>query len=99
MSWYNYENDGLPSLILVLQDTVAAMGHVGPLLPSSFKFPFSICKSFGVGVITTQFKKPRLKSFQSEINKSVYINTANAKQNKSRSKNWLCFYFQFEISL
>ena len=65
------------------------MGHGGPLLPSSFKFPFSICKLFGVGVITTQFKKPRLKlkSFQNEINKSVYINTANAKQNKSRSKN------------
>ena len=89
MSRYNYENDGLPSLILVLQHTVAAMDHGGPLLSSSFKFPFSICKSFGVGVITTQFKKPRLKlkSFQNEINKSVYINTANTKQNKSTSKN------------
>ena len=87
MSRYNYENDGLPSLILVLQNTVAAIDHGGPLLSSSFKFPFSICKSFGVGVITTQFKKPRLKSFQNEINKSVYINTANTKQNKSTSKN------------
>ena len=42
MNWYDYENGGLPNLIIVLQNTVAAMGHSGPLLPSSFKFPFSI---------------------------------------------------------
>ena len=63
MSRYNYENDGLPSLTLVLQNTVAAMGHGGPLLSSSFKFPFSICKSFGVGVITTHntIQKDKIK--------------------------------------
>ena len=42
MNWYDYENDGLPNLILVLQNTVAAIGHGGPLLLSSFKFPFSV---------------------------------------------------------
>ena len=46
-------------------------------------------KLFGVGVITTQFKTPRLKSksIQNEINKICEINTANAKQNKNMSKN------------
>ena len=45
MDWYNYENDGLPNLILVLQDTVVVIGHGGPLLPSSFKIPFLICEA------------------------------------------------------
>ena len=42
MNWYDYENDRLPNLILILQNTVAVMGYGGPLLPSSFRFSFSI---------------------------------------------------------
>ena len=42
MNWYDYENDRLPNLILILQNKVAVMGYGGPLLPSSFRFSFSI---------------------------------------------------------
>ena len=75
MNWYDYENDGLPNLILVLQNTVAAMGHVAHYYHQvlSFRFRYVKRKSFGVGVITTQFEAPRLKlkCIQNEINKSV----------------------------
>ena len=35
--------DGFLNLILILQNTMAAMGHDSPLLPHSFMFPFLIC--------------------------------------------------------
>ena len=35
--------DEFLNLILVLQNTMAVMGHDGPLLPPSFTFPSLIC--------------------------------------------------------
>ena len=72
-------------MILVLQNTVAQTVHGGPYCNQvlSFRLQSVKRKSFGVCVITTQFKTPILKS------KSIQneINTANTKQNKNRSKS------------
>ena len=46
--------DGFINLILVLQNTMAVMGHDGPLLPHSFMFPFLICLLKIINLITNQ---------------------------------------------
>ena len=103
MNWYDYENDGLPNLILVLQKQWQQWAIVAHYCHQvlSFRFRYVKRKSFGIGVITAQFKTPRLKlrSIQNEINKSVQIKRGNAKQNKNRSKNWLFFFsLRFECN-
>ena len=35
INWYKYEKHKFFNLIIVLQNTMAAMGHDGPLLPYS----------------------------------------------------------------
>ena len=40
------------NLILGLQNTMAVMGHDGPLLPHSFMFPFLICLLKIINLIT-----------------------------------------------
>ena len=48
-----HKNIRIPQLILVLQNTMAVMGHDDPLLPHSFMVPFLICLLKTVNLITS----------------------------------------------
>ena len=48
-----HKNTRIPQLILVLQNTMAVMGHDDPLLPHSFMVSFLICLLKTVNLITS----------------------------------------------
>ena len=75
--YFNYQcdlianaEDGM-SLIFVLQNTMAAMGHHGPSLPFDFKFPFqnkSILIKSNLNNKTRQQMKNNIQVNVSDIN-------------------------------
>ena len=61
--------DGFLNLILVLQNTMAEMGHNGPLLPHSFMFPFLMCLLKIINLITNEIHN----TTQNQINRICVI--------------------------